>query len=130
MKIYSVRTCLLALSTVLLNTGEANAAGGNEPQPKCDYVEYKRLPLTKKQHGIDGALVVMRDRSILTAEEYSFDDHETSCNERLHLEGSSNKRIETHELERPIARINTVNLIGGRPKSFSLFFTNIRRECC
>jgi hypothetical protein len=121
MKIYFARTCLLALSTVLLlNTGEANAAGGNEAQPKCDYVEYQRLPLTKKQYGIDGALVVMRDRSILTAEEYSFDDHETSCNARLYLEGSSNKRIEIHELERPIARINAVNLIGGRPKSFSL----------
>lgn len=120
MEICSARAYLLALSTVLvLNTGEANAAGGNEPQPKCDYVEYQRLPLTK-QHGIDGALVVMRDRSMITAEEYSVDDHETSCNALLYLEGNNNKRIETHELERPIARINTVNLIGGRPKSFSL----------
>jgi len=121
MKTYSARTCLLALSMVLLlNTVKAIAAGGNEPQLKCDYVEYQRLPLTNKQHGIDGSLVVMRDRSIVTAEEYSFDDHETTCKASLYLEGSNNKRIETHELEKPIARINTVNLIGGRPKSFSL----------
>ena len=105
---------------LLLCTGEANAAGGNEPRPKCDYVEYQRLPLTNKLNGVDGALVLMRDRSILTAEQYSFDDHETSCNARLYLEGSNNKRFETHELERPIARINAVSLIGGRPKSFSL----------
>lgn len=118
---YFVRTFLLALSSVLLlNTGEAKAAGGKEPQPNCDYVEYKRLPLTEKQHGIAGALIVMRDRSILAAEEYSFDEHETTCNARLYLEDSNNKRIETHELEMPIARINTVNLIGGKPNSFSL----------
>jgi hypothetical protein len=120
-KNYSARICLLALSTVLLlNPGKANAAGGNESRPKCDYVEYQRLPLTNKLNGIDGALVVMRDRSILTTEQYSFDDHETSCNARLYLEGSINKRIETHKLERPIARINAVKLIGGRADSFSL----------
>lgn len=121
MKINSARTCLLALSTVLLLiTGEANAAGRKESQPKCDYVEYQSLPLTQKQHGIDGSLVVLRDRSILAAEQYSFDDNETSCNARLYLEEPNKNRIETHELERPIARIKSVNLIGGRPKSFSL----------
>lgn len=121
MKINSATTCLLALSTVLLlSTGEANAAGSKELQPKCDYVEYQRLPLTQKQHGIDGSLVVLRDQSILAAEQYSFDDNETSCNSHLYLEERNKNRIETHELERPIARINSVNLIGGRPNSFSL----------
>jgi len=112
---------LLVLSTiVLLHTGKADAAGGKEQRSICDYVEYQRLPLTKKLHGIDGTLVIMRDRSILTAEQYSFDDQETSCNALLYLEGSNNKRIESHNMERPIAKIETVNLIGGRPKSFSL----------
>jgi hypothetical protein len=111
---------LLVLSTIVLLYTEANAAGGKEQRPRCDYAEYQRLPLTKKLHGVDGALVIMRDRSILTAEQYSFDDHETSCNARLYLVGSNNKRIETHKMERPIAKIETVNLISGRPDSFSL----------
>jgi hypothetical protein len=125
MKFYSAKIWillrLLVLSTILLlHTGKANAAGSKEQRARCDYVEYQRLPLTKKLHGVDGALVIMRDRSILTAEQYSFDDHETSCNARLYLEGSNKKRIETHKMERPIAKIETVNLIGGRPDSFSL----------
>lgn len=118
---YPSITFLLALSTLLLlNTSESNAAAVKEPQPKCEYVEYKRLPLTEKLHGLEGALVVMRDRSVASAEEYSFDDHETTCNARLYLEDSNKKRVEAHELERPVARINTVSLIGGKAKSFSL----------
>jgi hypothetical protein len=113
--------CLLVLSTiVLLHTGKTNAAVGKAQRPSCDYVEYQRLPLNKELHGIDGALVIMRDRSILSAEQYSFDDNETSCNARLYLEGSNNKRIEAHEMERPIAKIEAVNLLSGSPSSFSL----------
>jgi hypothetical protein len=114
-----LRLQLLAL-IVLLHRGNANAAGGKEHRPGCDYVEYQRLPLSKKLHGVDGSLVIVRERSLLAAEQYSFDDHETSCNARLDLEGNDNNRVENLPLERPIARIETVRLIGGRPDSFSL----------
>jgi hypothetical protein len=123
--LYSVETrlfstFLILTAILLLHHGKANAAGGKDQRPHCDYVEYQRLPLTKMLHGIDGALVIMRDRSILAVEQYSLDDHDTSCNARLYLVGRNNKRIATHKMERPIARIDTVNLIGGRPDSFAL----------
>ncbi|SJZ41058.1 hypothetical protein SAMN02745119_00522 [Trichlorobacter thiogenes] len=105
---------------VLLHTGTAIAAESAQQHPRCDYVAYQRLPLTKKLHGVDGALVILRDRSVLAVEQYSFEDNETSCNARLHLEGPGNTPIATHALERPIARIEATNLVGGRPASFAL----------
>jgi hypothetical protein len=87
---------------------------------KCDYVEYQRLPLTKEQNGIDGSLVIMRDRKVLSSKDYHPLEVESYCNARLNLVNLDNRKIATQNLERPVAEIKTVKLIDGKPKSFSL----------
>ena len=88
---------------------------------RCDYIEYQRLPLNAAKHGIDGALVLMRDRKVKTIERANPDDvTETACNARLYLVDKNNRRIATDVQERPIARLDTVQLIAGKPASFKL----------
>ncbi len=87
----------------------------------CDYVVYQRLPLTAAQHGIHGALLLMRDRKVKTIERAGLDDvTETACNARLHLVDANNRRIAADIQDRPIARLDTVELIAGKPASFKL----------
>lgn len=109
---------LTAMVTVLPE--EANAAYRKTHSPGCDYVEYQRLPLTREQHGIDGAVVIMKGRSVLNVERYDLGEKESSCNVRLYLVGHDNRRIETHQLERSIAKMAAVKLIAGRPDYFAL----------
>lgn len=124
MKIYPAKICmllpLLILTALVLPPVKADAAGRKAQSPRCDYVEYQRLPLTREQHGIDGALVIMRDRSVQSADYHSSFDLETTCNASLYLLGRDNRRIATHKLDRLVAGIDTVKLIGGKPDSFSL----------
>jgi len=87
---------------------------------KCDYVEYQRLPLTKEQNGIDGSLVIMRDRKVLSSKDYDPLEGESYCNARLNLVNQDNRKISTQKLERPVAEIKTVKLIDGKPNSFDL----------
>ena len=112
---------LLILAAIFVRSPENTDAAGLKVQtPHCDYVEYQRLPLTKELHGIDGALVIMRDRSVLTSEYYTTFDLETPCNARLYLQGRDNRRIEAHKLERLVASLDTVKPINTKPDSFSL----------
>jgi hypothetical protein len=87
---------------------------------RCDYVEYQRLPLTSAEHGMDGALVLMRDRKFRAIEQAGLDDPETACNARFYLVDKNNRRIATDVQERPIARLETLQLIAGKPASFKL----------
>lgn len=113
--------CLLILPTLmLLHTGSAIAAESKASAPKCDYVVYQRLPLIKNQHGSDGAVVIMRERSMLAVEQYSPEEPETPCNARLILVGRNDVPRAVHELERPLAKIEAEQLIGGKPASFAL----------
>lgn len=113
--------CLLPLmSLLLLHTGKAAAAESKASAPKCDYAVYQRLPLAKSQYGRDGAVVVMRERSMLSVEQYSPEEPETPCNARLLLVGKNNVPVAAQELERPLAKIAAVQLVGGRPASFAL----------
>ncbi len=96
------------------------AAESKAPAPQCDYAVYQRLSLTKHQHGSDGAVVLMRERSMLAVEQYSPEEPETPCNARLLLVGKNNVPVATQELERPLAKIAAIQLIGGRPASFAL----------
>lgn len=100
--------------------GRIDAAEFKADTPKCDYREYQRLPLSKAQHGFDGALVVMRDKSVLKMDRYNPLDYETSCNARLNLVGQDNRKTKTIKHEQPVARLDTVKLVGGKPDSFSL----------
>ncbi len=112
-------TSVLAAGALLAST-DGVAAESKVSAPQCTYAVYQRLPLTKGQHGSDGAVVVMREQSMLAVEQYSPEEPETPCNARLLLVGQNNVPVATQELERPLAKIAAVQLIGGRPASFAL----------
>lgn len=113
--------CLLIVTTLmLLPQTDVIAAEGKTSAPKCDYAVYQRLPLIKSQHGSDGAVVVLRERSMLAVEQYSPEEPETPCNARLLLVGRNDVPRAVHELERPLAKIEAVQLVGGKPASFAL----------
>lgn len=118
MKLLKIHTFLIIFflsATIILYVVPSQAG------TRCDYVEYQRLPLNAAQLGINGALVLMRDRKVKTIERANLDDvTETACNARLYLVDKNNRRIVTDVQERPIASLDTVQLIAGKPASFKL----------
>ena len=57
---------------------------------------------------------------MLSVEQYSPEEPETPCNARLLVVGKNNVAVATQELERPLAKIAAVQLVGGKPASFAL----------
>jgi hypothetical protein len=89
---------------------------------KCDYAEFQRLPLFKDTHGINGFLVVMRNRKLLfQAFAVGNPEEQTKCNARLDIIDKNNQRIFKQFLAKPIASLEKIKLLGLQPKSFALY---------
>lgn len=87
---------------------------------KCDYLEFQRMPLFDDLHGIDGSLIIMRDRYFMYDASAGMFTSETKCNARLYIVDKNNKRVFKQTLEKPIASLETVVLIERQPKTFAL----------
>ncbi|MDD2736259.1 MAG: hypothetical protein PHF56_20195 [Desulfuromonadaceae bacterium] len=87
---------------------------------KCNYVEFQRLPLFEHMHGINGSLIIKRDRRFMYEYSAGLDTPETTCNARLYLMDKNNKIVFSKKLEKPIASLETVELLERQPKSFAL----------
>lgn len=87
---------------------------------KCDYQEFQRMPLFEDGHGINGALVVKRDKRFMYERWAGADTPETRCNARLYILDRNNKKIFSQNLEKPIAALETVTLSDLQPKTFAL----------
>jgi hypothetical protein len=87
---------------------------------KCDYQEFQRLPLFEDMHGIGGSLIIMRDRGFMNVSMVGPDTPETTCNAQLYLRDKNNKRVFKQTLEKPIASLETVQLMERPPKAFAL----------